>query len=154
MREQKRNVTWVEIKTILLTGLIAVLIGGGAGVYFPLVMGKSISADSVATYVFAVLAPFWIDVLLPEQYWSKLSKSTHMQVGFGCVIAGLFAIFALLRDGKTGDITLAVLATVIVLVVWFWLAVLSERYKPEVQTQPKPPGGPNPSPEDLAGGGL
>ena len=152
--EKTREISRAEIETILSTGLIAILIGGGAGVYFPLVMGKPMSADSIATYVLAVLAPFWVDMLLPEPYWPKLLKRTRMWVGVGCALAAVLAMSALLRDGKSWDMTLAVLGTVIVLVVWFWLAVLSGRYKPEEPIQPKPPGGVHPSPEGLTGSGL
>jgi len=153
--EKKRVVSRAEIETILYTGFIAILIGGGAGVYFPLVMGKSISADSIATYVFAVLAPFLVDMLLPEPYWPKLLKRTRMWVGVGCALAAVFAMSALLRDGKSWDMTLAALGTAIVLVVWFRLAVLSGRYIPEVPMQTKAPiGGENLSPQSLEGGGL
>ncbi|MBI5626688.1 MAG: hypothetical protein HY935_05740 [Nitrosomonadales bacterium] len=152
---KRREITRSEIETIFSTGFIAVLIGGGAGVYFPLVMGKTISADSLATYVLAVLAPFWIDMLLPEPYWPKLSKKTRMLVGVGCAIAAVLAMSALLRDGKAWDMTLAALGTVFVLVVWFFLAVLSERYIPELPMNSKAPlGGEKISPDTLEGGGL
>ena len=152
---QKREVTRAEVETILFTGLIAVLIGGGAGVYFPLVMGKAISADSLATYVLAVLTPFWIDMLLPEASWPKLLKKTRMLVGVGCAVAAVLAICALLRDGKSWDMTLALLGTAIVLIVWFYLAVLSDRYIPEKPVQSKAPmGGENPSSSGLGGSGL
>lgn len=104
-QKQQREITRAEIETILSTGLIAIIIGGGAGVYFPLVMGKAISADSLATYVLAVLAPFWVDMLLPEAYWSNLLKKTRMKVGVGCAVAAVLATSALLRDGKSWDMT-------------------------------------------------
>lgn len=60
-----------EIETILTYGLIAVVVGGGAGVYLPLTMGKNLSSDALSTYIFAMLAPFWVDTLLHEPYWKR-----------------------------------------------------------------------------------
>lgn len=46
------------IEAIVWYGVFAVVIGGGAGVWLPLIIpGKSLASDGLATYVFAILAP-------------------------------------------------------------------------------------------------
>lgn len=144
-----------EIETILIYGLIAAVVGGGAGVYLPLTMGKDLSADALSTYIFAMLAPFWVDALLHEAYWKKLSKVVRMRIGLGCASAAILAIIALIRDGKSWDLTLGGLGTLLVLVVWFFLALYSGRFAPDVPISTKEPiGGPKPKPDDLNGEGL
>jgi len=66
--QENRQVSAAERETILVYGLLVLLIGGGIGVYFPLLIDKSLSADSLATYALAALAPLWTDILLPEKY--------------------------------------------------------------------------------------
>lgn len=144
-----------EIETILTYGLIAVVVGGGAGVYLPLAMGKNLSSDALSTYIFAMLAPFWVDALLHEPYWKKLTKVIRMRIGLGCASAAILAIIALIRDGKSWDLTLGGLGTLLVLVVWFFLALYSGRFAPDEPISTKEPiGGPKAKPADLSGGGL
>lgn len=144
-----------EIEAIFTYGFVAVVVGGGAGVYIPLLMGKDLSSDSLATYIFAVLAPFWVDALLHEPYWDKLSKAKRMRVGLGCAVAAVLGVVALIRDGKSGNLAAGLLGSLIVLGVWFFLARYSERFRPEPPTPPKGSlGGNKVSPEKLEGGGL
>ncbi|MBI4937546.1 MAG: hypothetical protein HY846_04910 [Nitrosomonadales bacterium] len=144
-----------EIETILTYGLIAVVVGGGAGVYLPLTMGKNLSADALSTYIFAMLAPFWVDALLHEPYWKKLSKVIRMRIGLGCASAAILAIIALIRDGKSWDLTLGGLGTLLVLVVWFFLALYSGRFAPDEAIPPTGPlGGSEVTSAHLSGGGL
>ena len=153
--EEPQAPSKAEIETILTYGLIAVVVGGGAGVYLPLFMGKHLSADSLSTYIFAVLAPFWVDALLHEDYWKKLSKAVRMRIGLGCALGVLFGVLALIRDGKSWDLTFGVIGSLLVLVVWYFLARFSGRFAPDA---PKPPTGPlggeNLSPQNLDGQGL
>ena len=144
-----------EIETILTYGLIAVVIGGGAGVYLPLAMGKNLSSDALSTYIFAMLAPFWVDALLHEPYWKRLTKVIRMRIGLGCASAAILAIIALIRDGKSWDLTLGGLGTLLVLAVWFFLALYSGRFAPDETIPPTGSlGGSDVTPAHLIGGGL
>lgn len=144
-----------EIETILTYGLIAVVVGGGAGVYLPLAMGKNLSSDALSTYIFAMLAPFWVDALLHEPYWRKLTKVIRMRIGLGCATAAILAVIALIRDGKSWDLTMGGLGTLLVLVVWFFLALYSGRFAPDEIILPTGSlGGTEVASSHLNGGGL
>ena len=66
-----------------------------------------------------------------------------------------FGIAALVRDGQTWDWTTGLLGMGVSLIVWFWISLYSGRFEPEDRTPPKGSlGGANPSPANLAGGGL
>jgi len=143
-------------EAILSYGLFALVIGGGAGVWLPLLIpGKSFAADGLATYVFAVLAPLLADAVLHESYWSELSKALRMRIILGCGIAGALALTALVRDGKDGDWTAGLLAVAVALIVWFFIAKFSHRFEPEAGAPPKGSlGGAVVSSNKLGGGGL
>ncbi len=144
-----------EIQTALIYGLIVVLGGGSAGIYIPLLMGKDLSADSLSTYIFAILAPCCADAFLHEPYWKKLSKFVRMVIGLGLTLAALLALSALIRSGKSWDLTSGVLGTLFVLVVWFLLALYSGRFTPdEVISTTGPLGSADITPAHLEGGGL
>jgi len=150
-----KPVTRAEVETILLYGLVAVVLGGGAGIYLPTLMGKGIGTDALATYVFAMLAPFWVDALLYEEYWKKLSKRKKMRIGVGCALSAAFAIASLLGEHKGWGMPSAVVSTVLVLTVWFFLALYSGRFAPEPTIPPTGSiGGQTPSTSGLSGGGL
>ena len=150
--EEQTDVT----QAILWYGLFALVIGGGAGVWLPLIIsGKSLTADGLATYVFAVLAPLMADAVLHEPYWQELSKAVRMKILGICGISGALALIALLRDGKDYDWTAGLLGTGLALIVWFITAKLSLRFAPETGSPPKGPiGGKEVSQEKLQGGGL
>ena len=150
--EKQQNVT----ETILWYGLFAVVIGGGAGVWLPLLIpGKSLAPDGLATYVFAVLAPLLADAVLHEPYWKDLSKAVRMKIVGSCGLAGALAIIALVRDGKPGDWTSGFFGAVIALIIWFFIAKFSHRFEPDGGTPPKGSlGGSDLSPAKLSGGGL
>ncbi|KAB2318671.1 hypothetical protein F8A86_09870 [Betaproteobacteria bacterium SCN1] len=150
--DDKRGTT----EAILLYGLFALVIGGGAGVWLPLLIpGKALAADGLATYVFAVLAPLLADAVLHEPYWSELSKTVRMRIVFGCGLAGVLALVALIRDGKDGDWTAGLLGVTLALIVWFFIAKFSHRFEPEPAVPPKGSlGGSVVSPDKLGGGGL
>ena len=156
MDDQQNNKTSrEEIEAIFIYGFIAVVAGGGAGIYLPLLMGKQLSSDSLATYIFAVLAPFFVDALLHEPYWNKLSKAIRMRIGLGCTLAAILGVVALIRDGKSWNLTSGLLGSLFVLVVWFFLARFSGRFKPEPPGPAKGSiGGKDLSPAKLEGGGL
>src|SRR5207244_1921603 len=101
--QENRSITAAERETILVYGVLVLLIGGGIGVYFPLLLDKSINAESLATYALAALAPLWTDILLPEKYWKSLSIRGRMRIGAACGFAALFSFMALVRNGKSFD---------------------------------------------------
>ena len=144
------------IEAIIWYGVFAVVIGGGAGVWLPLLIpGKNLASDSLATYVFAILAPLLADAVLHEPYWKKLSKIIRMRLIALCGLAGALAIIALVRDGKSWDWTTGMLGMVASLVVWFFISLYSERFEPEETAPPTgAQGGSNVSPANLSGGGL
>ena len=112
------------IEAILWYGAFAVVIGGGAGVWLPLLIpGKTLASDSVATYIFAILAPLLADAVLHEPYWKKLSKIIRMRLIAVCGLAGALAVTALVRDGKSYDWTTGLIGVVLSLVVWFFISL-------------------------------
>lgn len=143
-------------EAILWYGLFAVVIGGGAGVWLPLLIpGKSLAPDGLATYIFAVLAPLLADAVLHEPYWKDLSKAVRMKIVGSCGIAGALALIALVRGGQTGDWTAGLVGAVVALVVWFFIAKFSHRFEPDTGTNPTGSfGGPNVSSTKLSGSGL
>lgn len=144
------------IEAIVWYGVFAVVIGGGAGVWLPLLIpGKSLASDGLATYVFAILAPLLADAVLHEAYWKKLSKIVRMRLIALCGLAGALAIVALVRDGKSWDWTTGLLGMAVSLVVWFFISLYSERFEPEETIPPTGSlGGSDVSPANLSGGGL
>lgn len=149
---KKRN----AIEAICWYGVFAVVIGGGAGVWLPLIIpGKSLASDGLATYIFAILAPLLADAVLHEQYWKKLSKIIRMRLIALCGLAAALAIAALLRDGKSWDWTAGLLGMAVSLIVWFFISLYSERFEPDESTPPTgPQGGSDVTTEHLTGGGL
>lgn len=145
-----------SIEAIAWYGLFAVVIGGGAGVWLPLLIpGKTLASDGLATYIFAILAPLLADAVLHEPYWKKLSKIIRMRLIALCGIAGALAIVALVRDGKPGDWTTGLLGMVASLVVWFFISLYSGRFEPDEAIPPTGSlGGSDVSPANLGGGGL
>lgn len=144
------------IEAIVWYGVFAVVIGGGAGVWLPLLIpGKNLASDGLATYVFAILAPLLADAVLHEPYWKKLSKIIRMRLIALCGLAGALAIVALVRDGKSWDWTTGLLGMAVSLIVWFLISLYSERFEPEETAPPTgAQGGSNVSPSNLSGGGL
>ena len=145
-----------SIEAIIWYGVFAVVIGGGAGVWLPLIIpSKSLASDSLATYVFAILAPLLADAVLHEPYWKKLSKIIRMRLIALCGLAAALAIAALLRDGKSWDWTTGLLGIVASLVVWFFISLYSERFAPDETIPPTGSlGGSEVTPAHLNGGGL
>lgn len=143
-------------EAILWYGLFAVVIGGGAGVWLPLLIpGKSLAPDGLATYVFAVLAPLLADAVLHEPYWKDLSKAVRMKIIGSCGIAGALALVALLRDGQSGDWTSGFVGAIVALVVWYFIAKFSHRFEAEPAAIPTGSfGGSDVSQTKLSGGGL
>lgn len=150
---QKKRST---IEAIIWYGVFAVVIGGGAGVWLPLLIpGKNLAPDGLATYIFAILAPLLADAVLHEPYWKKLSKTIRMRLIAFCGLAGALAIAALLRDGKSWDWTAGLLGVAVSLVIWFFISLYSERFEPDETVPPTgAQGGSIVSPANLSGGGL
>lgn len=130
-QNETRPISNTEHKTILYYGLVVLVIGGGIGVYFPLFFDKRINAESLATYALASLAPLWADIFLPEMYWRELSRIKRMKIGAMCAVGGLSALAALFRNGKTWDLTFAVVGTVVILILLYEICILSGRFRPE-----------------------
>jgi len=132
------------------------VLGGGAGISIPLVMpGKTLAPDGLATYVFAVLAPLMADAFLHEPYWKSLSKKIRMRILVACTVAGVAALTALLRDGKTWDWAAGWIGVVASLVIWFFLTKFSRRFEPDNTNPPKGPmGGATVDATKLPGAGL
>lgn len=151
--QENRSITAAERETVLVYGVLVLLIGGGIGVYFPLLLDKSVSAESLATYALAALAPLWTDILLPEKYWKSLSIRGRMRIGAACGFAALFSFIALVRNGKSFDMTFAALGTVLVLLIFYHVSILSARFEPTSPPKTED-GGPNPTQDKLGGGGL
>lgn len=144
-------------EAILYYGVFAVVLGGGAGVWLPLLIpGKQLAPDGLASYVFAILAPLLADAILHhEPYWKSLSKTKKMKLAAGCGLAGALALAALVRDGKDWDWTTGFLGVVVSLVVWYSISYLSGRFAPDDPTPPQgAQGGASVTPGQLEGGGL
>lgn len=145
-----------SIEAIAWYGVFAVVIGGGAGVWLPLIIpGKNLASDGLATYVFAILAPLLADAVLHEPYWKKLSKIIRMRLVALCGLAAALAFAALVRDGKSWDWTTGLLGMAVALVVWFFISLYSGRFEPDETTPPTGSlGGSEVTPAHLGGGGL
>lgn len=157
---ETRIITNSERMTILYYGLVVLIIGGGIGVYFPLFFDREISAESLATYALASLAPLWADIFLPENYWKEISRGRRMRIGAFCAVGGLFSLGALFRNGKNYDVTFSVIGAIIILTLLYEICVLSGRFQPETPPRTED-GGPGdegnstgPKLEKLGGGGL
>ena len=117
-----------EVVAILLYGAAALVIGGGAGIYVPLLMGKEAGVDTFATYAFAILAPAFLDALF-EPYWRDLRLVQQMLIGFLCFAAAALAGGSLLKEHHSLSIPAALLATALVLIVWFIMSLSSGRFR-------------------------
>lgn len=137
-------------------GLSVLVLGGGAGVWLPLIMGKVVGADGLATYIFAILIPLLAEAVVIEPYWKRLSTATKTKLLFFSVLAAFLAVVALIRDGKSGDISAGITGAVISLIIWFVMTKSSGRFKPPQgkKSQAGSLGGTVVSPENLQGGGL
>ena len=161
MNDQNGNpVTGAELEAIALYGAVAVIVGGGAGIYLPPMLGKDVGADALATYIFALVAPLWADALLYEPYWKKLSKVKKLRIGFLSVFSALLALISLIGEqghwGRWGMLAAAV-GAILAIIVWFFLALYSGRFAPEPPAAPKGSiGGEEEklSTADLVGGGI
>lgn len=144
------------IEAILWYGVFAVVIGGGAGVWLPLLIpGKNLASDGLATYIFAILAPLLADAVLHEPYWKKLSKIIRMRLIALCGLAGALAVTSLVRDGKSWDWTTGLAGMAVSLVIWFFISLYSGRFDPDETTPPTGSlGASEVSPANLGGGGL
>ncbi len=152
-RTEKRKVSGNERKTVLLYFAIALFAIGGIGVYFPLVMEKPISSESLSTYALAMLSPFVADIFLPEDYWKRITRLQRMKVCAMGVFGAMFALIALFRNEKPYAMGWAILGTLVILYLTYRVCILSGRFQPE-----NPPmtedGGANPQANKLTGGGL
>lgn len=144
------------VEAILWYGFFAVGIGGGAGVWLPLLIpGKSLAPDGIATYVFAILAPLLADAVLHEPYWKELSKTIRMRLIALCGFSGALALVALIRDGKSGSWYSGLLGAAVSLIAWFFITLYSKRFEPEeIAISKGSLGGAQVSSSNLSGGGL
>jgi hypothetical protein len=151
---QKPSARVPEVISILLYGAAALVIGGGAGIYVPLLMGKEAGVDTFATYAFAILAPAFLDALF-ETYWRDLQVVQQMLIGFLCFAAAALAGGSLLlKENHPLAMPAALLATTLVLIVWFVMSLVSGRFR---RSNPPPKGslgGANPNKSTLGGEGI
>lgn len=150
-------ITWAEFEAIVYYAGLALLLGGMAGLYIPVAMKKQIGVEAFSTYVFAVLAPIAADFLLGEPYWKKLTKVTKLRMGFAGGAVGIAAIVALLGENDGWGSPLGIFAMFMVVPIWFFHAVFSERFRPEPvgPTEQKGSlGGDQVDPSKLGGKGL
>ena len=158
MKDADGNViSRAEIEAIAYYAGLALLLGGMAGLYIPVAMKKQIGVEAFSTYVFAVLAPMAADFLLGEPYWKKLTKVTKLRMGFAGGAVGISAIIALLGEHDGWGTPLGIVAMFLVVPVWFFQAVFSERFRPEPVTpaeQKGSLGGDQVDPSRLSGKGL
>ena len=132
MKDADGNViSKAEIEAVLYYGGLALLLGGMAGMYIPVAMKKQVGVEAFSTYVFAVLAPIAADFLLGEPYWKKLTKVTKLRMGFAGGAIGIAAIVALLGEKDGWGIHLGIVAMFLVVPLWFFQAIYSERFRPE-----------------------
>ncbi len=144
------------VEGILWYGLAVLVLGGGAGVWLPFFMpGKSVGADGFATYIFAVLVPLLADAVLIETYLKKVSKTSRIRLLFFSILAGFLAVIALVRDGKSGDLSAGITGAILSLIVWFLMMRYSGRFDPPVKkTATGSLGGETISASTLGGNGL
>ena len=148
-----RQVSCVEKKTVLLYCLIALLVIGGIGVYFPLIMDRPISSESLATYALATLAPFAADIFLPENYWKRITRFERMKFCALCVFGIMFSGISLFRSEKSYAMAWAIAGALIVLYLSYRVCILSGRFQPEIPPVTED-GGAIPEVNKLSGGGL
>lgn len=150
---ETRAITNAERMTVIFYGLIVFGIGGGIGVYFPLFMDRPVSAESLATYAIAALAPLVADIFIPENYWKSMSMLGRMKLGLISSLGALCALGALFRNEKSYDMTFATAGTIFILYLLYRICILSAKFQPE--TPPKTEdGGSKPNVAKLEGGGL
>ena len=142
-----------EVFSILLYGTAALVIGGGAGIYVPLIMGKEVGVDTFATYVFAILAPAFLDALF-EPYWRDLEPVQQLSIGFLCVATAALAGVSLLREHSLWSMRSVLVATLLVLVVWFIMSLISGRFRRSNLPPKGSLGGAEPKTSNLGGEGL
>jgi hypothetical protein len=144
------------VVTALYYGFVALLVGGGAGVWLPLLIpDKHVGVDALATYIFAILAPVIADGLMFDESWKKLSKRGRMRLLSLAGVAGALAVVAVVRDGKSWDWTTAVAGTVLALIAWALISIYSGRFEPDPPAQPAGSiGATKVNPDKLPGGGL
>lgn len=142
-----------EIETIVLHHILVLVIGAGIGVYLPVLWDKPVTADSLATFTIAALAPLVTDVLVQEPYWVDLRKRGRMRLGVLAGFSVLASFAALIRYEKPYDLTSAMIGAAFALWLLYRVAVLSGRFVPE--TLPKTEdGGAEVQRSKLSGGGL
>lgn len=150
---ETRAITNAERMTVVLYGLIVFGFGGGVGVYFPLFVDRPVSAESLATYAIAALAPLVADIFIPENYWKSMSMLGRMKIGFISALGALCAVGALIRNEKPYDMTFAIAGTISILYLLYRICILSGKFQPEAPPKTED-GGSKPSMAKLEGGGL
>lgn len=142
-----------EVISILLYGSVALVIGGGAGIYVPMFQGKEPGVDLFATYVFAILAPAFLDALF-ETYWRDFRLIQKMALGFIGAFAAALAGVALLSEHHPWSMKAALIASGLVLVVWFAMTLASGRFRGSHPPPKGSIGGADPTAANLSGAGL
>ena len=117
------------IWTTFKYAFFVMIIGGGAGIWLPAVMpGKSVGIDALTTFVMAVLAPVFADLLLDDTCYQKLSKDARMSFAGACILGGAFALIGLVREQISWGWESAWVAVVISLGTWITLSIVSGKF--------------------------
>ncbi|KLU22987.1 hypothetical protein EOS_27355 [Caballeronia mineralivorans PML1(12)] len=133
--------------------IVALLLGGGMGAWFPPILGHSIGSDALGTYVFAVLSPLFADMLLDsEALLRTVSKDMRIVLLMISTIAGVLALVALVRDGGIVAWTCGAGGVVVSLFVWVLAMGKTGRFKTEDPQSVL--GGATPSTQNVNGSGL
>lgn len=150
---ETRLITGAERWTVLCYGLLVFVIAGGLGVYFPLFDDRPISAEGLATYAMASLAPLFADIFVGENYWKELSKLARLKIGLISAFGALFSFGALKRLDKPCAIEFAAIGTLLVLYLLYRISILSGKFEPEIPPRTED-GGPKESIAKPGGAGL
>lgn len=129
------------------------VIGAGLGVYLPLLWDKPLTADSLATFTIAAIAPLATDILVQDGYWKDLRTKDRVFLGFIAGFAAFASFAALIRFQKSYDLTCATVGATAALFLLYRTAVFSRRFEPETLPTTED-GGPNVQVDKLSGPGL
>jgi len=115
---------------------------------------KTVGVDSLTTFAFAIFAPPVADLFLDlDGTRSKFSKLSRAGIILGCLASASLSVVSLVREHQTGDISAAIISVILSLVLWYFIAINSERFLPD-SVPAGSIGGVKPSAEALHGGGL
>lgn len=133
--------------------IVALVLGGGMGAWFPPILGHSVGSDALGTYVFAVLSPLFADMLLDSDALLRtVSKDMRIVLLTVSAIASVMALVALVRDSDGLAWTCGAGGVVVSLFAWVLAMGKTGRFKTEDAQGLI--GGATPSAQNVNGSGL